>query len=509
MMKSFYFKIRAKTILYFLGIVFFLLNCSKEEETSHYLLGDKVIETVSASDATAHFLESQNKYKTLNSLKNSKKEFKIKPDWKSYRQKKIYHTDAKLSIVDVNINRNGNFKAYMFFVKVNGKIKNVVFSLWSSTINDENDFDSIDALAFFNTTNGHFLDAYRIENGIYTKRMIPRNKKYKSNAMLLAFLQEDDEEDDCWNTDCLPGAEVDYALEEVDLGSVGANGGGFDPNTYTILRMQSFINNTVGANSTTSGGNVISGAGTILTNTLNETTEDNDNEACFGGKIMDDTGNCVCPEGFVEDENGECAELWPEDLILFENLPNGIINDIEYYLNCFKEDQIAELTIYVDQPIANSSVAFSGFSDPDVGHTFIALSQGNVQRVFGFYPSEGVKPKTDVSVPSVFVNDSGHVFDVSLTVPLSNNQLINVLNSIKSTSNIYNLNDYNCTDVGMEIFNSAGFLFKLDDAEGWWPGGNGSNPGALGQEIRKMLLPDFAIRNSRGGLAMKNNGDCK
>ncbi|MDE0471460.1 MAG: hypothetical protein OXH57_05925 [Ekhidna sp.] len=42
----------------------------------------------------------------------------------------------------------------------------------------------------------------------------------------------------------------------------------------------------------------------------------------------------------------------------------------------------------------------------------------------------------------------------------------------------------NCTDFGIQYSKQAGI--KLKDSYGSWPGGSGSNPGNLGEDIRKL-----------------------
>jgi hypothetical protein len=186
--------------------------------------------------------------------------------------------------------------------------------------------------------------------------------------------------------------------------------------------------------------------------------------------------------------------------------PSNKISNINDYLKCFDLAQSAELIIYVDQPTANSATSWSGtITDPYVGHTFVAIQQGGIRKVFGFYPSTNVS----LSSPNdskAFGNDQGHTFDVSLSIPINPEQLLNVIGYANNAPPTYNLNTYNCTDFAIEIGNLVGL--GLPDSYGTWPGGGGSNPGKLGQEIRNMALPTNTSRQTTGANAASNTGTC-
>lgn len=181
---------------------------------------------------------------------------------------------------------------------------------------------------------------------------------------------------------------------------------------------------------------------------------------------------------------------------------------IKDYLKCFNLTLNAQFTIYVKQPTANSGVSWSGSStDPDVGHTFIAIQQGNTRRVFGYYPDGTVDPYLSPSDPPAFGNDQGHLFDVALSIPINPSQLQNIISTSENAiSTTYNLNTNNCTDFAIQTGNLAGL--NLPDAFGTWPGGGGSNPGQLGQVIRGMILPPNAYRQTTSTTAGLNNGVC-
>ncbi len=187
--------------------------------------------------------------------------------------------------------------------------------------------------------------------------------------------------------------------------------------------------------------------------------------------------------------------------------PKTPIKDILAYLKCFDLSQGARITIYVDQPIANSPDAWSVDSNKntDVGHTFIAIQQGNIRRVFGYYPKTTVDPSSP-NDPKAFGDDQGHAFDVSVSIPINSSQLLDVIGYANNAPSTYNLNTYNCTDFAIEVGNLIGL--GLPDSYGYWYLGGGSNPGQLGQNIRKMALPVNASRQITESNAASNEGIC-
>lgn len=199
-------------------------------------------------------------------------------------------------------------------------------------------------------------------------------------------------------------------------------------------------------------------------------------------------------------------DVWPTDLVLNLPAPGDIITDINAYLKCFDLNAGAKVTIYVDQPTADSRDTWSGaVTNPDVGHTFISIQQGNITRVLGFYPSQGVSPFSP-SEKSVLVEDASHPYDINVEITVTAAQLKSVINLAKAAPKNYNLNTYNCTDFGSQISAAAGFSIKNTD--GAWPGGGGSNPGDFGQDLRAMSSTSNAKINKASGTGASNGGTC-
>ncbi|WP_452220300.1 hypothetical protein [Lacinutrix salivirga] len=207
----------------------------------------------------------------------------------------------------------------------------------------------------------------------------------------------------------------------------------------------------------------------------------------------------------------EIDDIW-SDIFPVDYGGNPIQNLVEY-LKCFDLTQSAEITIYVDQPIPNSTDPYSynlSISDPiDVGHTFIGINQNGITRYLGFYPTPNtINPTSGVITSAGLIRDNSDTeFDVSLSTNITPTQLANVHNLITNYSANYNLNTNNCTDFGNQVFNLIGI--SLPDTNGVWPyGGNGSNPGNLGQDIRNMTVPQGATRSTNNSNTQNNNGTC-
>jgi hypothetical protein len=206
------------------------------------------------------------------------------------------------------------------------------------------------------------------------------------------------------------------------------------------------------------------------------------------------------PPGYMP---GISGPIWSSNILI--NTPDQakkILNRQDYLKN-FNLSMGGTLHVYVDQPISNSSVAYSGMVNPDVGHTFIAIEQDQIVRVIGFYPSNGVNPFTSPSASPSYLNDSAHPYDVKIFKALSSSQLSNVISNIINYNIQYDLNTNNCSDFAQQIASSGGL--QLPNTNGSWPGGGGTNPGNLGQDIRNMSLSSGATVKTTGGIALTNS----
>lgn len=199
--------------------------------------------------------------------------------------------------------------------------------------------------------------------------------------------------------------------------------------------------------------------------------------------------------------------------IMISKGPN-IIANIAAYFNCFTNvggtDHQYTVTVCVDQPTPGTRQTW-GFADGpsgssatgnpfDVGHVFLVFSEiyGNttITRNVGFYPRTSVNPAYPSDQGQLNDNESS-LYNISLSVNVTNAQFFNMLNYISQGNNPgyqYNLNSNNCTTFALSAL-QAGYV-NLSSQIGTWPGGSGYDPGDLGEDIRNMPLPSNMTRNT-------------
>lgn len=238
------------------------------------------------------------------------------PNWNSLSHHQIYGTEvAKLTEADVAINRKGNFNSSLYFLEVEGKMRNVIFTIYKKDTTSNGEI--INASVYFNQINGKFIDGYIIKQGKFTKRIVVTEKIQEASFFsFFSFFQEILQDENCWNTDNLPS---DGQLEEVNLGYVG---GGIDFNHPFFQNNNA--NDNAGSNSNSNtfhggGGSVTAVTGYIFAKMKPEdigfddcparkVKDENDKCVCLDAYVEDSNGNCVCPKGYVEDSSGNCVK---------------------------------------------------------------------------------------------------------------------------------------------------------------------------------------------------------
>lgn len=145
-----------------------------------------------------------------------------------------------------------------------------------------------------------------------------------------------------------------------------------------------------------------------------------------------------------------------------------------------------------------------------VGHSFLILSQkgpnGTTVRNIGFYPQGMAGPASPTS-PGVLNNDQDRISNIILNITMSGNQFMNVLDYINQHEfSEYNMNSYNCTTFALGALFSAGI--NITATQGTWPGGQGFNPGDLGEDIRQMT-PTTSMKPSVSVAPHPNLGFCQ
>jgi hypothetical protein len=144
--------------------------------------------------------------------------------------------------------------------------------------------------------------------------------------------------------------------------------------------------------------------------------------------------------------------------------------DVERYLKCFDNIPDAgaqcEITIYADIPVDTDPNKLFDFSSGSPGHSFIQIkktngSQSVVQNI-GFYPKTGWKTITNFPIAAKFVDDGQHEFNASYNKTLTPEELRTTIGQIRSLENSnYDLDDFNCTDFALSVFNSVGYTITI------------------------------------------------
>lgn len=178
--------------------------------------------------------------------------------------------------------------------------------------------------------------------------------------------------------------------------------------------------------------------------------------------------------------------------------------DPEEELKCFDKSKGGKITIYVEQPIRNSREITT-----NIGHTFIGIEQGGIERYLGFYPVSNAASLLGPQESSINDNSSS-AYDVSITLSASSSQMNDVLDYVTNYRSQYDLNNYNCTDFGIGVAEKGGLTLPrtIGEYDAYLIKFKGRNPVDLGQDIRQMSAPDKGSINKNSGDAPSKKGGC-
>jgi hypothetical protein len=210
-----------------------------------------------------------------------------------------------------------------------------------------------------------------------------------------------------------------------------------------------------------------------------------------------------------------------------EQIENKDAIRIADYLKCFSTVPDAgsscSIEILTDIPVDKDPNIFLNWNTGSPGHTFLQIRKSNgaqiVSQNLGFYPEEGWKTLlTTAPVKGKFVDNAFHEFNASLKRDISPAQLKDVLIKIENLSKFvkYDIDEYNCTDFALEVFNSVPFSKPLEIPKFNIPGGmapNGTNtPQGLYQKLKSMRQAGEEYNNITipgvKGFVSDSNGPC-
>ena len=202
--------------------------------------------------------------------------------------------------------------------------------------------------------------------------------------------------------------------------------------------------------------------------------------------------------------------------------------DIKKYLKCFSSipdaGAICSIKILTDIPVDRDPGAFFDWENGSPGHTFLQIKKINgnqiVQQNIGFYPVTGWK-NTLTTAPSdgKLVDNFSHEFNASLNMNLTPEKFQQIITHIEYLSNFirYDIDEYNCTDFALDVFNYARGGNQLTIPKYDIPGGAapfGTNtPQGLYQKLNAMKAlgnaesKDIIIPGLKGFVG-SSNGPC-
>jgi len=174
---------------------------------------------------------------------------------------------------------------------------------------------------------------------------------------------------------------------------------------------------------------------------------------------------------------------------------------VDAYMKCFSTiadaGSTCSIEVFTDLPVNGEPNTFFNWENGSPGHTFLQLKKSNgtstVQQNIGFYPDQGWKTMlTPAPVTGKFVDNADHEFNASLKMSLTPEQLQTIINEILylAGSIKYDIDENNCTDFALHVFNSVRLgnaieIPKYDIPGGMAPFGT-STPQGLYQKLSSM-----------------------
>ena len=233
-----------------------------------------------------------------------------------------------------------------------------------------------------------------------------------------------------------------------------------------------------------------------------------DPNATWGGTGGGGVGNGGgLPAGGNGPGNGNVNNYIPDVLddnpvlIDFEPVENLPAIDVKAYLKCFGNIPDAgascSVEILTDVPVDSDPTKIFNWQTGSPGHTFLQLRKTNggqiVTQNIGFYPDQSWKTTlTPAPVNAKFADNGLHEFNASLKMSVNPEDFQHMLNEISQLSGIvkYDIDEYNCTDFALQVFNKFRTTSDLEIAKFQVPGGitpNGtSTPQALYEKLVSM-----------------------
>jgi hypothetical protein len=138
--------------------------------------------------------------------------------------------------------------------------------------------------------------------------------------------------------------------------------------------------------------------------------------------------------------------------------------NIESYMQCFNNiaDAGAEcsLSLLVDLPVNDNPYVIFNWNSGAVGHSFLKLTKSgggqSISQIIGFAPTKPFQALLSTTpVAGKIVDNAGHKYNASLTMPISPSQLNTAIQSIeKNSSAPYDIVNFNCVNFSVQVLNA-------------------------------------------------------
>lgn len=159
--------------------------------------------------------------------------------------------------------------------------------------------------------------------------------------------------------------------------------------------------------------------------------------------------------------------VYTEDprLVDFESNLLRVIN-LERYLKCFEnipdDGATCSIELFADVPVDSDPMVGFNTQTGSPGHTFLQLHKQNgqysVTQNIGFYPASQLKTLlTTAPIEGVFADNQYHEFNASIKMSLAAEQFKSLISkTIDLGKRVkYDIDEYNCSDFALEVFNFA------------------------------------------------------
>ncbi len=173
----------------------------------------------------------------------------------------------------------------------------------------------------------------------------------------------------------------------------------------------------------------------------------------------------VYPYDYSYPKGGGVAMEDPE-VIAYEDVESYPEISVDLYMQCFDDMQdegaTCSIEIFTDLPVNGDPNRFFSWQSGSPGHTFLQIKKSNgsesVQQNIGFYPEHEWKLiLAPEPIEGKLVDNAGHEFNASLKMNVTPQQLHLIINKIKYLAGFvkYDIDEYNCTDLALDVFNEV------------------------------------------------------